>query len=208
MYNVLVHGLGQDETSWDEVKKALNDFDFETPSLYKLLKGKKADYINLYAAFKDYLNGFDGKLNLCGLSLGGILALNYAKEYPQKLNSLILIGTPHKIPKFLFMLQGLAFRMVKKEAFEELGTDKKSFIGLVKSMSSLDIMKGAEKVCCPTTLCCGESDKANINSLEPLHAAIKGSVVTLIKDSGHEVNIDNPSGLAELINSLWFAGGK
>ena len=206
MVNVLVHGLGQDEASWEEVKKNFTEVDFQTPNLFKLLDGRKADFNDLYAAFKDYLNSFGGKLNQCGLSLGGLLGLYYAKEHSERINSLILIGVPHKIPKFLFMLQGLAFRMIKDEIFEALGTDKKSFIGLTKSMTSLDIMRDVEKVTCPTVLCCGENDKANIKSLKPLHAAIKGSSITIIKNSGHEVNFDNPAELAGIINSLWFCG--
>lgn len=206
MVNVLVHGLGQDEASWEEVKKNFTEVDFQTPNLFKLLDGRKADFNDLYAAFKDYLNSFGDKLNLCGLSLGGLLALYYAKEHSERINSLILIGVPHKIPKFLFMLQGLAFRRIKDEIFEALGTDKKSFIGLTKSMTSLDIMRDVEKVTCPTVLCCGENDKANIKSLKPLHAAIKGSSITIIKNSGHEVNFDNPAELAGIINSLWFRG--
>lgn len=208
MLNVLIHGLGQDETSWDEVKKNLTGVDFQTPNLFKLLDGKKVDFKNLYAAFEDYLNGFGDKLNLCGLSLGGLLALYYAKEHSESINSLILIGVPHKIPKFLFMLQGFAFRRIKDKVFESLGTDKKSFIGLTKSMTSLDIMSGVEKISCPTALCCGENDKANIKSLKPLHAAIKGSGVTIIKNSGHEINFDNPTELAEFISSLWFGGKR
>ena len=34
------------------------------------------------------------KINLVGLSLGGILTIDYVEEFPEKVNSIILIGTP------------------------------------------------------------------------------------------------------------------
>ena len=47
------------------------------------------------------------RLNLVGLSLGGLLALNYAVQHPAQINSLVLIGTPYEIPKRLLKLQKL-----------------------------------------------------------------------------------------------------
>ena len=55
----------------------------------------------MYAAFCDYCGGFSQSLNLCGLSLGAVLALNYAIDFPQRVNSLILIAPQYDMPKFL-----------------------------------------------------------------------------------------------------------
>ena len=107
MKNILIHGLGQNETSWNivEIELNLHNIKIEKPNLYSMLKDTRINYSILYKKFADYCNSFSEKLNLCGLSLGGILALDYSKEFPEKVNSLILIGTPYKIPKFLFKLQ-------------------------------------------------------------------------------------------------------
>ena len=81
MKNILIHGLGQNEISWNKVEEELknNNTKVEIPSLYLMLKDITSDYDTLYKQFVNYCNGFDEKLNLCGLSLGGILALHYAK---------------------------------------------------------------------------------------------------------------------------------
>ena len=55
----------------------------------------------MYAAFCDYCGDFSQSLNLCGLSLGAVLALNYAIDFPQRVNSLILIAPQYDMPKFL-----------------------------------------------------------------------------------------------------------
>ena len=99
MKNILIHGLGQNETSWNKIKDILNNnyIDVETPNLFNIAKNYQLNYENLYKTFTDYCNGFKEKLNLIGLSLGGILTIDYVIEYPEKVNSIILSGTPYEI---------------------------------------------------------------------------------------------------------------
>ena len=99
MKNILIHGLGQNETSWNKIKDILNNnyIDVETPNLFNIVKNYQLNYENLYKNFTDYCNGFKEKLNLIGLSLGGILTIDYVIEYPEKVNSIILSRTPYEI---------------------------------------------------------------------------------------------------------------
>ena len=97
MVNILIHGLGQNETSWNEVKNQLNnsEINVETPNLFSIVKNYQVNYENMYKTFADYCNSFNEKINLVGLSLGGILAIDYIAEFPEKVNSIMLIGTPY-----------------------------------------------------------------------------------------------------------------
>ena len=90
MINILVHGLGQDEKSWNEVKNQLNNngINVETPNLFSIVKNYQVNYDNMYKTFADYCNGFNEKINLVGLSLGGVLAIDYITEFPEKINSI------------------------------------------------------------------------------------------------------------------------
>ena len=49
MINILVHGLGQNESSWDKVKELLeeNKVEVETPNLFNLAKNYQLSYENL-----------------------------------------------------------------------------------------------------------------------------------------------------------------
>ena len=199
---ILVHGLGQDSKSWNDVKKQL-DVAVNTPDLFKLLQNKEYKYQDLYDSFCSYLDCFDEKLCICGLSLGGILALDYAKHHPDKVNSLILIGIPHRIPKFLYMIQGLMFHLMPKDNFKDLGVSKKNIIKLTDSMATLNITNGADKVKCKTLLICGSDDNTNKKSLKPLHELIQNSEVAVIEGAGHAVSEDKPLELAKTISSWW-----
>ena len=143
------------------------------------------------------------RYDLCGLSLGGILALNYALDFPDKVNSLILIGTPHKVPKIMFSIQNIIFKFLPKSFFETMAFDKKDTFILGNSMKKLDFSNRVSKIKCKTLIICGEKDNANIKSAYYLSENIKDSKLEIIKNTGHVINEENPKELAMLINDFW-----
>lgn len=207
MINILVHGLGQDEKSWNKVKNQLNNngINVKTPHLFSIVKNYQVTYDNMYRTFADYCNSFNEKINLVGLSLGGVLAVDYITEFPERVNSIILIGTPYEIPKYIFTIQNIIYKFMPKRIFEKIGCPKKDMIRLLKSMSKLSIQNKAPNIKCNTLIICGEKEKNNINmkSAKQLNKVIKNSKFKIIENAGHEVNIDNPKELANIIKEFW-----
>lgn len=207
MINILVHGLGQDEKSWNEVKKQLNNkgINVEIPNLFSIVKNYQVNYENLYRTFADYCNSFNEKINLVGLSLGGVLAIDYIIEFPEKINSITLIGTPYEIPKAIFTMQKIIYKFIPKRIFEKRGCTKKDIITLLGSMKNLSIPDKAPNIKCNTLIICGEKEKDNINmkSAKQLNEVIQNSKFKIIENAGHEVNIDNPKELTNIIYDFW-----
>ncbi len=204
MKKILIHGSGHKATSWNKtIEYIKNNNDILCPELSSILNGKEVSYDNLYASFVKYCNDIEGKIDLCGLSLGGILALNYTLDYPDKVNSLILIGTPYKVPKVMFGIQNVIFKFLPKSLFEDMAFNKKDTFILGSSMKNLDFSDRVSKIECPTLIICGEKDKANIKSAYYLSKNIKNSKLEIIKNIGHIVNEENPKELALLINDFW-----
>ena len=205
MVNILVHGLGQTEKSWDKIIEELDKSNIkaENPNLFELAKNYEINYENIYRTFCDYCNSFKEKINLCGLSLGGILSINYAIEYPEKVNSMILIGTTYKIPKKIFKLQNFIFKFMPKSTFENMGMKKNDFINLTNSMADLDIKSKVDNIKCKALILCGEKDNVNMESAKQLNRNIKASKLEIIKNAGHEVNTENPKELARVISKYW-----
>ena len=78
MSYIFVHGLGQNSSIWRKTINGLNIVtNIECPNLFDLYIGE-LNYNNLYRTFSKYCDKYTESLNICGLSLGGILALNYA----------------------------------------------------------------------------------------------------------------------------------
>lgn len=204
MTNILVHGLGQTDKSWNKVKEILNqdNINVETPNLFEITKNYQLSYENVFTVFVDYCNSFSDKLNLVGLSLGGILAINYAILHPEKVNSITLCGVPYEIPKKLFKLQNFIFKFMPKKSFQNMGVSKENFIQLTNSMAELNIKEKISKIKCNTLVICGENDKANIESAKLLNENIKNSELKIIRNAGHEINIDSPEEFAKIIKEF------
>ena len=97
---ILIHGSGHKADSWEKTISYLDRReDVLCPELSAILNGREASFPNLRAAFTQYCAQAGGPVHLCGLSLGGILALDYALDHPENVKTLVLIGTPHKVPK-------------------------------------------------------------------------------------------------------------
>ena len=201
---ILVHGSGHKAASWKETISYLcHREDILCPELSAILDGREASYSSLRTAFAAYCAQADGPVNLCGLSLGGILALDYTLEHPEAVKTLVLIGTPHKVPKAAFALQNVVFRLLPQSTFASMAFDKKNTFALGNSMRDLDFSGQVSAVQCPTLILCGEKDRANIQSARFLSQNIRGAQLQLIAQTGHVVNEENPSALAERLNEFY-----
>ena len=202
---IFVHGSGHKATSWEKtISYMTNNEDIVCPNLSSILEGKEASYENLYSSFVKYCNEFDGQIHLCGLSLGGILALNFALDFPQKLKTLVLIGTPYKVPKAAFGLQNVVFRFLPKSIFDTMAFDKKDTFALGNTMKNLDFSDAVKNVQCPTLILCGEKDGANMKSAHYLAQNIRGAKLKILENAGHVVNEENPKALAEILSEYYL----
>ena len=206
MKKIFIHGSGHKAASWNKTVCLMdNKENILCPELSDILGDRQATYHNLYSCFSDYCNAADGRVHLCGLSLGGILALNYASDNPQKVASLVLIGAPHKVPKAAFALQNLIFRFLPECMFDTMAFDKKNTFALGNTMKRLDFSDRVQNVSCPAMIVCGKKDGANLKSARYFEKNIKGANLKVLEDVGHVVNEENPEELANILNA--FYGG-
>ena len=204
MKKILVHGSGHKASSWNETISYMKDSgEVLCPNLFSILNGKKATYDNLFASFAEYCDQIDGPIHLCGLSLGGILALQYALDFPDKVKTLILIGTPHKMPKVMLAVQNIVFRFLPKSVFDNMEFSKKDIFTLEKSMKDLDFRGKVKNIACPTLIVCGKNDSANMKSALYFSENIPGAKLEILENTGHIVNEENPRALAKLLDEFF-----
>ena len=203
MKYIFIHGLGQNISSWNETLKGLDQKDnIECLDLIKLLDQQEINYQNLYQSFKEYCLQISEPIVLCGLSLGGILALQYALEYKERVNSLILIGVQYTMPKILLKCQNVVFRCMPKKSFQQIGFTKKDFISLCQSMIDIDLTHQLPLIQCFTYIICGKKDIFNKKACINLHQYLSNSKLIFIENAGHEVNKDQPKELARILNEI------
>lgn len=200
----MIHGSGHKADSWKETISYLDRReDILSPELSNLLDEREASFSNLRTAFAQYCAQVGGPVHLCGLSLGGILALDYALEHPENVKTLVLIGTPHKVPKGVFALQNVVFRLLPKSTFTSMAFDKKNTFALGNTMKDLDFSGRVMEIRCPTLILCGEKDSANLKSAHFLAQHIPGAELQVLENTGHVVNEENPKALAGQLNEFY-----
>jgi len=199
-----LHGLGQTPLVWEKTISVLGGEGYSVcPNLVGLVRGQEAAYQNLYAAVSGFCDQFKGSIDLCGLSLGGVLALNYAIEHPEKVQSLVLIAAQYKMPRGLLRLQNALFRFMPAYVFRQTGFGKAEFLRLCKSMMTLDFSVSIRNIVCPALVVCGERDSANKKAALELADIMPNAELQIISGSGHEVNLDAPEQLARVIRDFY-----
>lgn len=207
MKKIFIHGLGQNNYSWDNViRNLLTKDNILCPNLNDIVEEEKLSYNNIYSSLKKYLLSFNNKLNLCGLSLGAVLALNFAIEYPDKVSSLILIAPQYKMPKTLLFIQNIIFKLLPNFVFNRSSLSKESILTLTKSMINIDLSNILYRVNSKTLILCGEKDIFNKKASQRLSSLINKSELRIIKNAGHEINTDKPYELALEINKFYKLG--
>jgi len=96
---LLIHGYPLDHTSWDEVASLLeNEFDVITPDLRGFGQSTTVETPYTISEMADDLAGLLDhlgieKIALAGHSMGGYVALAFARKYPQRVSGLGLVSS-------------------------------------------------------------------------------------------------------------------
>lgn len=206
MQQIYVHGLGQTAESWNKVDLGTGfDGNRTYLNLADLIHGKDAAYENLYSAFSDVCDAKEDMLRLCGLSLGGVLALNYAIDHPEKTEALVLVAPQYKMPKKLLRFQNAVFRLMPNRMFQEMGFKKAGFLKLCSTMMELDFSDSVKKIACPSLVICGGKDTANKKAAVELAGLLTHCELQIFDGVGHEVNIEAPEKLGKAIRGFYLS---
>ena len=204
MSTIFVHGLGQNPLCWQPTISYLpKQLAITCSNVFDLRLDQNGTYEKLYETFVAYCNKISPPLNLCGISLGAILALNYAIDYPNKVNSLVLIAAQFKMPRFLMRCQNILFRIIPEKHFLKSSVNKEGLIQLTKSMLALDFTNELQHIDCPVLVVCGARDRVNQKAAKVLADRLIKANYQRIENAGHEVNRDAPKSLALSIEAFY-----
>ena len=70
-------------------------------------------------------------------------------------------------------------------------------------MINLNFSQGLKGISCPVSLICGDKDTINKKATKNLSKNILKSEIQFIRNAKHEVNLDAPKELAEVLNDFY-----
>ena len=119
MKTVFLHGLGQTAQDWKEVVQQLSISDVDCPELFSSTEDE-ISYSQILGDLEQRYSEVKEPLRICGLSLGALLAIDFAIRHEEKVDSLVLIGAQYKVPSLLIDFQNLIFRCMPNKVFESM----------------------------------------------------------------------------------------
>lgn len=224
---VLVNSLGTDLRVWQAVLPALareyrvitydkrgHGLSSATPAPYRI-----ADHAADLAALLDTLA--IASAAVCGLSVGGMIALQLAASRPQLVNALLLCDTGHRIGTAALWNERIdaveqggaaaladavmerwfsaAFR--RREAAAVSGwsamlarTSSAGYAGTCAAIRDADLSVAAQQLRVPTLCLCGAEDSVTTPAaMRELQALINGAELVLIAAAGHLPPVEQPA---------------
>ncbi|HZE21723.1 MAG TPA: alpha/beta fold hydrolase, partial [Desulfobaccales bacterium] len=222
---ILIHGLGANADSWRPQVEALarNNRVIAMDLRGHGQSGFRAEEPISLRAFADDVAALMAKLRIeqahfCGISMGGMIALEIFVRYGYKVKSLILADTTAFFPPpqareellrhfdSLEMMEwghSMARRVLRREAPPEqrrevaqmLAANRRAIYrqGLIATFES-DYRWVLPQVNLPTLILVGREDQATPAGYAGyLHKNIAGSVLQVIPQAGHFANLENPA---------------
>ena len=197
MKTIFLHGLGQTAQDWEEVIRQTALSEVDCPELFSLSEGE-ITYFGIRNGLEKRYADITEPFCICGLSLGALLALDYAIRHNEQVAALVLIGVQYKVPSLLIDFQNLIFRCMPNKTIDDMGMSKNDVIRLAHSMRSLDFRSGLKDIKCPVTILCGEKDRANLKASRQLAELLSQSKLRIVPGAAHELNKCAPEAIADV----------
>ncbi|AZN96090.1 3-oxoadipate enol-lactonase [Mesorhizobium sp. M9A.F.Ca.ET.002.03.1.2] len=232
---IFMNSLGTDFRIWDGVVSSLGD---EMPTLVYDKRGHGLSDIGGVNSIFDHVDDlcglidhFDlGRVVLCGLSVGGLIAQGFYARRPEGVEALILCDTAHKIgtteswntriatveSKGIQEIADGVLKMWFTPAFHaERSADLDGcwnmltrqalagYIGTCAAVRDADFTEAVHRIAVPTLCVVGDQDGSTPPALvRSLADLIPGARFEVIRDAGHIPCVEQPEALTTLIRDF------
>lgn len=153
-----------------------------------------------------------GPLDLCGLSLGALVALRMALDEPERVRHLVICAGFASLPRRFRALQaavGTIAALVPARARGELGhLDPAAIRSVFCAGRRFDVSGELGRLTVPALVLVGERDRANLDLSRALAAALPDARLEVIPEAGHVANVDAPERFNEIVGSFLAAAGS
>lgn len=203
---VLLHGLGQAPMAWEDVVPLLYR---SRPLLTPWVPGtrpidRQTLSVPEAAAALDQQLMLEGRtaVDVCGLSIGAMVGLQLAADFPERVHRLVLIGGQVRPPRAALAVQRRLMRLMPRERFLRADVSKERVLQLLDMLREVNLTEAAGQVRVPTLVLCGARDRAHLPASRLLADLIPDATLHLVPGAGHEVNVQAPQALATLLTGF------
>ena len=157
--------------------------------------------------------------HVCGLSLGGMVALHLAHDAPGSVRSLVLSGAQVRPPRALMMVQKAILRVLSErrllrssasgpaelrqaqlETLTHLG--KRGLLRVMRDAGRSDLRPLLPEIRCPALVLCGSEDRPNLGAARTLAAGLPRAELRVVPGAGHVWNLEQPETFSRTVGEF------
>lgn len=217
---VFLHGLGTGPDGWlPQVEAFSSEREVLTPAF------RRDGPFSFEAASQQLAEELwnRGPVDVCGLSLGALVALRYAADHPEQVSRLMVcagfLRLPRRFRVFQSLLTGIVralpartmrktlvsnvpapYRDAARESIRDLTSQEAA--QLVRTASRFDLTAQSDALMMPVLVLCGERDSINARLSRQLAGALPDARFELVPGAGHVANLDNPQAFNRLLREF------
>lgn len=204
---IFLHGLGEGPEVWKHQIAALPasfaGIPIGIPGLRPEDSGQEFSFSGAANAVAEELDEQNIKAaHLVGLSLGAMVALQFAADHPGRLSSITLAAAQVKPPRLAMAAQRLMMSAIPARSFARAGIAKKKMLTVLDRASRVDLSSGLGVITVPTLVLCGTRDRPNLAAARSIAQAIPRAELHLIEGAGHRTHAESPKRFSELLNGF------
>ena len=185
---VLLHGLGTKPEDWRPQVEALGDRPVLTPAL---------DFDTGFTFEREASRLWNElpaeSLDLCGLSLGALVALRMALDRPERVRRLVLCAGFSGLP--------LRYRILQRAVGTIAGATRPELRAVFREGRRFDVSGELGRLSMPVVVLVGERDRPNRSLSKALAAALPDARFELVPGAGHAANVDAPEAFTAALRS-------
>lgn len=204
---IFLHGLGEGPEAWEHQLAALPTgfagVPIGLPGLRPEDSGEEFSFSGAAAAVAEELDRRSIRAaHLVGLSLGAMVALQFAADHPGRLSSITLAAAQARPPRLVMAAQRLVMSAIPARFFARTGIAKERMLTVLAQVSRADLSSGLGAITAPALVLCGTRDRPNRAAARSIARAVPGAELHLIEGAGHRTHVENPRRFSELLNGF------
>ena len=217
--------MGFDHRMWAaQLEHFANDYRVLAPDLPGFSSRVAGDPLPLREAAGEVARWLDevgaAPAHMCGLSLGGMVALHLAHDAPGSVRSLILSGAQVHPPRLVMMVQETVLRLLpqrlllqdpspnlspalqqaQRETLTHLG--KRGLLRVMRDAGKSDLRPLLPTITPPTLVLCGSKDRPNIKAARAIAAGLPHAELRIVPGVGHVWNLEQPETFSRMVEEF------
>jgi len=197
---VLLHGLGTGPEAWRPQVEALSATRHVIAPPLAL-----SPAFTVESAAAQLWDSLDAEaVDLCGLSLGALVALRATLDRPARVRRLVLCAGFASLPRRFRLLQwalGAAAALAPARTLPA-GLDRRTVGAVFRAGRTFDVSRELTRLTIPALVLVGERDRPNLRLSRDLAERLPNAELRVVPGAGHLANLDAPEAFNEALREF------